>query len=148
MVTILFCVFVAETEQKFRSVFIACQRSRLLCVLIVDSSTLYIYRVPVPELDFAERIGSCQLLGREFASSELSIGTIYILRTLAPKNLAPISLAVLDQKGVLRDVEDDEGKCINNMKIIRLRSQNLQDRAYTVKISSKTNSLGTINSKI
>jgi len=144
MVTILFCVFVAETEQKFRSVFIACQRSRLLCVLIVDSSTLYIYRVPVPELDFAERIGSCQLLGREFASSELSIGTIYILRTLAPKNLAPISLAVLDQKGILRD----EGKCINNMKIITLRSQNLQDRAYTVKISSKTNSLGTINSKI
>ena len=106
-----------------------------MCVDCVDSNTGYMctYRVPVPELDFAERIGSCQLLGREFASSELSIGTIYILsyilRTLAPKNLAPISLAVLDQKGVLRDVEDDEGKC--NKKIIRLRSQNLQDQGYT-----------------
>ena len=75
-------MFVVETEQKFRSVFIACQRSRLLCVLIVDSNTGYIYRVPVPELDFAERIGSCQLLGREFASSELSIGTLHILSYL------------------------------------------------------------------
>ena len=82
MVTILFCMFVGQTEQKFRSVFIACQRSRLLCVLIVDSNTGYIYRVPVPELDFAERIGSCQLLGREFASSELSIGTLHILSYL------------------------------------------------------------------
>ena len=51
------------------------------------------------------------------------------MRTLAPKNLAPTSLAVLDQEGVLRDVKDDEGKC--NKKIIRLRSQNLQDQGYT-----------------